>query len=671
MFKDCLTLLFKLLLLICIFPLYAEEVVSPEVHYADIPGWVKPAKPKHQNSKSTTDISVRYLLSDQQTNISDAGIAYFTQVVLQPVKEQGLEEVSEISFDFNPDFETLTLHQITILRDGEESTRLSPEDIKIFNNETDLNKRQYGGRATALAILKDIRVGDIISYAYTTQGMNPVLGKKRFGRFITQWAVAVEQINLRLVAQAETKIEFKSKGLKYAKNTEEGISEYLWQLNDVPAIVEEDQYPSWFTPYSMIEFSEYRNWQEVNEWALELYSDVSTSKALAKQIGEWQAQSPDLEQQVEAAIRFVQDEVRYFGIEVGQNTHRPHSPAEVFERRFGDCKDKTMLLITIFKQLGLSASPALVSSFAGRVLDEHLASPGNFDHVIVYLNHNNKDYWIDGTISHQRGGLDKMGFVNYHRALVVKDGHKELVKITRPADRLSNIHTQENFEFNSEGDQATLTVTTSYSGMKADSIRYQIATAGVKKLTENYLNFYNQYFTNIESVSEVVVDDDATNNKVVTMETYQVKDWTVKDAGKRLIETYAVGLKEYLVTPNVLNRKHPFAVSSGFEMTHQQSVKLYDNKRLRFDVEKIENRNDYFEYQKTTTRDDDLVSVTHHFKPLRSFVDAKNTADYVAQVKELKENLGMRFITLDKKSSTVNEQQDRLRALARKIIKKN
>src|SRR5207245_3226925 len=68
------------------------------------------------------------------------------------------------------------------------------------------------------------------------------------------------------------------------------------------------------------------------------------------------------EQRVLQALRFVQDEIRYMGVEIGVNSHMPYSPATVVKRRYGDCKDKTLLLITMLRALGISARPALVST---------------------------------------------------------------------------------------------------------------------------------------------------------------------------------------------------------------------------------------------------------------------------------------------------------------------
>jgi transglutaminase-like putative cysteine protease len=101
----------------------------------------------------------------------------------------------------------------------------------------------------------------------------------------------------------------------------------------------------------------------------------------------------------------VQDEVRYLGIELGTYSHTPTGPSKVFERRFGDCKDKTLLLATVLNELGIDARPALVNTDARRALDGWQPSPYAFDHVIVRAELGGKTYWLDPTTPYQRGTL--------------------------------------------------------------------------------------------------------------------------------------------------------------------------------------------------------------------------------------------------------------------------
>ena len=63
-----------------------------------------------------------------------------------------------------------------------------------------------------------------------------------------------------------------------------------------------------------------------------------------------------------AVLQLVQREIRYLGIEVGAGSHAPCAPALVCQRRFGDGKDKALLMVALLEALGVEAAPALVDT---------------------------------------------------------------------------------------------------------------------------------------------------------------------------------------------------------------------------------------------------------------------------------------------------------------------
>ena len=81
----------------------------------------------------------------------------------------------------------------------------------------------------------------------------------------------------------------------------------------------------------------------------------------------------------------MQDEIRYFSVLIGQNSHRPQPPATVLAHRYGDCKDKSYLLVNLLAQLGIRARPVLVNASAPALPGKVIASPTRFDHAIVRI----------------------------------------------------------------------------------------------------------------------------------------------------------------------------------------------------------------------------------------------------------------------------------------------
>jgi transglutaminase-like putative cysteine protease len=95
-------------------------------------------------------------------------------------------------------------------------------------------------------------------------------------------------------------------------------------------------------------------------------------------------------------------DIRYTGVELGAAGIVPRSPAETLGRRFGDCKDKALLLVAALRSLDIPAYVALLA--AGR-RDANPALPGfgAFNHAIVFVP-GAAPLWIDPTDPHARLG---------------------------------------------------------------------------------------------------------------------------------------------------------------------------------------------------------------------------------------------------------------------------
>lgn len=84
-----------------------------------------------------------------------------------------------------------------------------------------------------------------------------------------------------------------------------------------------------------------------------------------------------------ALLKFASRDVRYVAVEVGIGGYRPAPPGEVLDRRWGDCKDKAVLLVALLAEAGIEAWPALILSAADDRIDSAFPTPTQFNHVIV------------------------------------------------------------------------------------------------------------------------------------------------------------------------------------------------------------------------------------------------------------------------------------------------
>lgn len=84
-----------------------------------------------------------------------------------------------------------------------------------------------------------------------------------------------------------------------------------------------------------------------------------------------------------ALTRHVQELVRYEAVQIGEGGWRPSPPAEVIARGWGDCKDKSRLLLDLLRASGIEGHMALLRAGFGEVVAEDMPSPFQFNHAIV------------------------------------------------------------------------------------------------------------------------------------------------------------------------------------------------------------------------------------------------------------------------------------------------
>ncbi|MEM7049451.1 MAG: transglutaminase family protein [Acidobacteriota bacterium] len=122
-------------------------------------------------------------------------------------------------------------------------------------------------------------------------------------------------------------------------------------------------------------------WERVGQWYRELLSGVPEGgPEVARQARSLLSDSP--RSTLEELTRFVQQSVRYVAVEVGIGGFQPSPPRLVLKRRWGDCKDKSMLLMEMLRAVGIDAFPALVRARQDAV-DEDFPSPTQFNHLIL------------------------------------------------------------------------------------------------------------------------------------------------------------------------------------------------------------------------------------------------------------------------------------------------
>jgi hypothetical protein len=631
---------------------YSVLANTPKVFIEAPENWIEPVSVSSR-SADAIEGSVHYILFDNQIDIRGESKTNFFRYVLQPVNEQGLTSISQVEVMFSPQYEHLTFHTINVTRNGEVINKLDISKVKIFQQEEQLKDNLYSENWIALFILEDIRVGDTIDYSYSIKGTNPVLGTKYFGSSPLSWSVPIRMTNFRLISNSKEPLNIKihNSDKKITKKVASETIEYSFFQKEVSAIREDDDSPSWFNPYTYLTYSQYESWEDVNSWALELYdNDFKLPSELIDIIEQNKGKS-----KIESAtktIQWIQDNIRYFGVEMGINSHKPSTPLETFERRYGDCKDKALLLIAALKYFNIQAYPVLVSTTTSKRLPELIPSPGAFNHVIITFNFDNKDYWVDGTVSNQRGSLDQISFPNLYWGLVVKKGEHELHPILPSNDNQlgAKVNVEQNIIINNEG-KHELYVDTKYTGWKAEQFRSYMKKAGVKASSNDHLDYFSKYYKKIEEKNKLIINDSSTSNALLIKESYYL-DESLENTNDKIL-VYANPILDNIWLPNVRQRQSPFVLPQFLDINleikvttnEEDDVVWFDNST--FDVE----NNKWFTYSRNSSKNGNTLIINYKYKSLLSEVSSDEFDLYSNLLNSIEDSLTFPIVLKNKKTA--------------------
>lgn len=389
-------------------PVWAGDTVI----YDTTPSWVEIASvaPKTPQSR---DVIV---LLEEQARIEKGKLWTYVDTAIALDSPEALTRFGTLNATWLPDKGDLIVHRVELIRDGEVIDVLKGgAKFEVLRRESGLEQRLLDGALTATLAVPGTKLSDVLRLSYSTTLSDQALGDE------VQWQSG-------LIAKP-----FPLKTGRVTVSWPESLAvTRLRQGNaEVPEPVAKDGYLTWTATLPVAEAPEvpedaplrYRLGEIMQVSTYADYESVSRNLAaqfgtegkitpggdLAGRIAGIAAASDDPLTRAALALRMVQDDVSYLLNGLNGGNYIPQAPEETWANRFGDCKAKTLLLLTILRELGVEAEATLVRSQGGDALPQLAPMPGNFDHVIVRAVIDGQSYWLDGTTAGTR--IDTIGDV--------------------------------------------------------------------------------------------------------------------------------------------------------------------------------------------------------------------------------------------------------------------
>lgn len=402
--------------------------------------------------------------------------------------------------------------------------------------------------------------------------------------------------------------------------------------------------------------SDYNSLDEVVKWAINIYiQNEPLNSAVKMKVSEISSANNTQGEKIKAILNFVQNDIRYLGLEYGIGSYKPNSPNKVFEQRYGDCKDKSVLMVQMLKEINVEAYPMLLSTTLKSTIAELPPSPNFFDHCVVkVIDKEKREFYYDPTMYNQGGTYKNTHFPNYEYGLVIKENNKAFDTITTSSN--NNVTTFEEFIIKDFNGGATLNVATTFTDVEADRMRNYFKNNSKSSIKKEFENYYANYYSKIRIIDEPTVNDNVSNNEFMVSESYAIDSiWQPMKLKPNFIamEFIPVSLSEVLYIPNMENRKNEISLPYPVSREHRTNIILPKAWQVERNNDLVSNDIFYYDFSVDYNKKKNEVRLKSYIKIQKPSVTPDEFTTYYNDLNKLDKSFG--YTIYIPKNSKVNQ----------------
>jgi len=351
------------------------------------------------------DAGAIILLNEETFKIlSDYTAIEELHLLIKILNDRGKAKYGEVKLGYDSTYEKIEVEYArTIKPDGE----IIPAGAKHIRDISEYPEYPlYSNARLRIISMPELTEGAVIEYK-AKKYINKLINGKEFCEnypiqdfepYLNQKInlIIPDGYNINIKSYNPGYVEYELSFSPQIERVEDG-TKYMWEFNNVPEIITEPSMSPYIeiTPYLCI--SSLNDWQEVYNWWGSLVVDkVKTDKAIEEKTQELIKDKNTPEEKAKAIYHWVASKIRYVGVEYGEAGFEPHYATEIFKNKYGDCKDQSMLLISMLRYAGISAYPVLIGTKGSYLLDEEFPTL-IFNHAICLTKVGEKLVFLDPT----------------------------------------------------------------------------------------------------------------------------------------------------------------------------------------------------------------------------------------------------------------------------------
>jgi hypothetical protein len=292
-------------------------------------------------------------------------------------------------------------------------------------------------------------VGSVIEYRYILKDIESAIPGHFADDFMLQWYDPIVVCRYTVSLPATLPLHYRMCNPVDDTSDTPAISEqgdramYRWEYRNVPQILDEEFKPPMEDIVPTILVTSVDSWDVFFDWWRGcIAGKTEPDAAIRDKARELTRGITDSNAKITALFDYVKREIRYVSIGMGKTGYEPERASEVFENKYGDCKDKSTLLISMLRSVGISAHYVLISTTDQADLNVDFPYPFQFNHCIVAVEASEGFRFLDPVAEDYRS--DYLPGTDQNRKVLIFAGGDTVFGQTPVAPpRRSGVHTKQ------------------------------------------------------------------------------------------------------------------------------------------------------------------------------------------------------------------------------------
>ena len=372
------------------------------------------------------------LLDEMVTYVTEDGrrisVSHFLD---KAFNDAGVQSLAQNSFTYKKNLQRAYMVMAQTIQPDGTRDPVKSDAVFIKTPQDEADSSIYNDEVDLVTVYSNVKPGSIIEGITVLEDTEPTIPGQFSETYtwIGSWPEYLQRFVVDLPKSFADRLKVTNLGRGVPApatiNPDPSRQRITWERLNTPADLGDSSEPPADQAGPIVWLSTLESWDAFASWYNGLLEGTENiSPDLKAEIDAWTKNARDPAEILGILYGHVARDVRYTGFELGKSDLQPHDSMSVWQRQYGDCKDKSNLLRSMLAYKGIASCLVFLDTAHAGVVNKANPDYRQFDHCIVDVQMGGKSIFCDPTITYGVPGLLD-GSASDRDVLLLKDGRAE------------------------------------------------------------------------------------------------------------------------------------------------------------------------------------------------------------------------------------------------------